>query len=156
MSRSDLDKVRLGNVMARVRMMVLYDLAKKLNAIVCGTENKSEYYLGYFTRFGDAASDFEPIAHLYKTQVYQLAKYLGVPKEFIDKTPTAGLWPGQTDEGEFGFTYKEADAVLQLYFDKKLNLAEIKKRGFKNAEKIIARVLKNEYKHQTPYLIKEK
>lgn len=153
--RSDPDRVRLGNIMARVRMTLLYDLAKKLNALVCGTENKSEYSLGYFTRFGDSASDFEPIQHLYKTQVYQLAHYLGVPAEIINKVPTAGLWSGQTDEKEFGFTYREADEVLQLYFDKKLTLQEIIKKSFKNAERIINRALTNQYKHQTPYIIEE-
>lgn len=152
-TRTDLDKARLGNIMARARMMVLYDLAKELNALVCGTENKSEYLLGYFTRFGDAASDFEPIAHLYKTQIYQLAKYLAVPKKIINKVPTAGLWSGQTDEKEFGFTYQKADEVLQLYFEKKLKVAQIKKKGYPNAEKIINRALVNQYKHQTPYVI---
>lgn len=154
-ARTDLDKARLGNIMARARMIVLYDLAKKLNALVCGTENKSEYLLGYFTRFGDAASDFEPIAHLYKTQIYQLAKELGVPEEIINKVPTAGLWLGQADEKELGFTYQEADIVLRLYFEKKISLEEIKKQGFKNTEKIINRALSNQYKHQTPYTIKE-
>jgi NAD+ synthase len=139
--------------MARVRMILLYDLAKKHNALVCGTENKSEYLLGYFTRFGDAASDFEPIQHLYKTQVYQLASSLGVPKNIIKKTPTAGLWHGQTDEGEFGFSYKEADEVLFYYYDKKLKLEEIKNKGFKNAEKIIKFSLKNSYKHHAPYTL---
>lgn len=105
-------KVRIGNIAARIRMMILFDLAKKHNALVCGTENKTENLLGYFTRFGDQASDIEPIEHLYKTQVLQLAKYLGVPDEFIEQNPTAGLWHGQTDEGEFGFTYEEADQVL--------------------------------------------
>ncbi len=155
-TRSILDKVRVGNIMARVRMIMLYDLAKKLKALVCGTENKSEYYLGYFTRFGDAAADFEPIQHLYKTQIYQLAKYLGVPKEIIEKPPTAGLWTGQTDEEEFGFTYQEADIVLHLYFEKKISLEEIKKQGYKKAEKIVGRALANQYKHQTPYIIREK
>src|SRR5581483_606814 len=94
------DKLRMGNLMARMRMIVVYDLAKKMRAMVCGTENKSEYYLGYFTRFGDEASDFEPIQHLYKTQVYEIAKYLGVAKKTIEQAPTAGLWVGQTDEEE--------------------------------------------------------
>lgn len=145
------DSIRLGNIMARVRMILLYDLAKKHQALVCGTENRSEYHLGYFTRFGDEASDFEPIRHLYKTQVYQLASYLGVPKTVIDKKPTAGLWAEQTDEGEFGFSYKEADPVLYLYFDKKISLEEIKKKGFKNADKIINFALKSQYKHHTPH-----
>ena len=151
--QSNNDKLRLGNIMARVRMIILYDLAKKHNALVCGTENKTENLLGYFTRFGDQASDFEPIQHLYKTQVYALAKSLGIPQNIIDKEPTAGLWHGQTDEGEFGFTYKEADQVLFYYVDKKLKVEEIKKMGFKNAEKIINFSLKNAYKHHAPYII---
>jgi len=150
---SKVERIRLGNIMARVRMIILYDLSKKHNALVCGTENKSEYLLGYFTRFGDAASDFEPIQHLYKTQVYQLASSLGVPKNIIKKTPTAGLWHGQTDEGEFGFSYKEADQVLYLYYDKKLKLEDIKKKGFDNAEKIIGFSLKNSYKHHAPHTL---
>ena len=146
-------KIRLGNIMTRIRMIILFDLAKKLNALVCGTENKSEKLLGYFTRFGDAASDIEPITHLYKTQILQLAKYLKIPDKIIKQTPTAGLWDGQTDEGEFGFTYLEADWVLHLYYDKKRKSEEIKKLGFKNAEKIIKRSLNNQFKLQTPYLL---
>ena len=153
MDSFEVNRVRLGNIMARVRMIILYDLAKKHNSLVCGTENRSEYLLGYFTRFGDQASDFEPIQHLYKTHVYELASFLKVPKNIIDKEPTAGLWHGQTDEGEFGFTYQEADQVLFYYYDKKLGLGEIKKKGFKNAEKIIGFSLKNSYKHITPYIL---
>jgi len=148
------DQVRIGNIMARVRMIILYDLAKKHNALVCGTENKSEMLLGYFTRFGDEASDFEPIQHLYKTQVYQLAKHLNVPEDLINQAPTAGLWAGQTDEGDFGFSYKEADSVLHLYFEEKNTLPEIISKGYKNAEKIIERARKNSFKHHLPYGIK--
>lgn len=147
-------RMRLGNIMARVRMIMLYDLAKKHNALVCGTENKSEFYLGYFTRFGDEASDFEPIRHLYKTQVYELAKHLNVSQEIINQVPTAGLWTGQTDEGDFGFSYKEADNVLYLYFEKKNTLSEIISKGFPNAQKIIAWASKNSFKHRLPYKIK--
>lgn len=148
------DKIRIGNIMARVRMIILYDLAKKNNALVCGTENRSEHLLGYFTRFGDAASDIEPIMHLYKTEVFRLAANLGVSEEFIRKAPTADLWEGQTDEGEFGFSYKEADQVLHLYFDKKLDLNKIKKMGFGDAERVIKFALRNQYKQKTPYTIK--
>ncbi|MGA2967899.1 MAG: NAD+ synthase [Candidatus Levyibacteriota bacterium] len=147
------DIVRTGNVMARVRMIALYDLAKKNNALVCGTENRSEHLLGYFTRFGDEASDIEPIRHLYKTQVYELAKYLGVPQKIVDKKPSANLWGEQTDEGEFGFTYQEADAVLYLYFDKKFSVEEIEKQGFENSKRIIEFAKKNSYKHHVPYII---
>ena len=146
-------KIRLGNIMARARMIITYDLAKKHSALVCGTENRSEHLLGYYTRFGDEASDFEPIRHLYKTQVYQLAKHLGVPADIIDQKPTAGLWQGQTDEGEFGFTYEEADQVLYLYFDKRQSIDTIEKRGFSNAKKIIEFAKKNAYKHHVPYVI---
>ncbi len=145
------NNIRLGNIMARIRMIILFDLAKKHNALVCGTENKSEHLLGYFTRFGDAASDIEPIAHLYKTQVYQLAEYLKVPQEIIDQTPTAELWSGQTDEKEFGFTYEEADQVLSLYFDKKMSTEKIVKMGYLNAKKIIRFAKKNSFKLNTPY-----
>ncbi len=148
-------KIRLGNIMARVRMMILYDLAKKHHALVCGSENKSEYLLGYFTRFGDQASDFEPIRHLYKTQVYKLAKYIGLPKKIINIQPTAALWPGQTDEGDFGFSYKEADKVLYLYFDKHLPAEQIVKKGYRNAKKIIKRYQNNRFKRLVPYTIKE-
>ena len=150
---SDHGRVRIGNIMARVRMIIIYDLAKKHNALVCGTENKSEHLLGYFTRFGDEASDIEPILHLYKTQVYQLARSLKIPEEIINAKPTAGLWTGQTDEAEFGFSYEEADQVLYLYFDQKLSLDEIKKRRFKNAIKILEFVKKNSFKHHTPYTL---
>jgi len=148
-----LNRIRLGNIMARVRMIILYDLAKKYNALVCGTENRSEFYLGYFTRFGDEASDFEPLRTLYKTEVYKLAKSLKVPEEAIKQTPTAGLWDGQTDEKEFGFSYTQADPVLSLYFDKKLSLAKIEKRGFEKVKKIISFALKNQFKHKTPYIL---
>lgn len=150
---SQLNRVRLGNIIARVRMIMLFDLAKKHHAMVCGTENRSEYLLGYFTRFGDQACDIEPIKHLFKTQVYQLASYLGVPKSIVRKKPTAGLWPGQTDEKELGFSYKEADPVLYLYFEKKLKISQIRKKSFKNAEHIIDWALKNEFKHQAPYAL---
>lgn len=149
---ADEDLVRRGNVMARVRMIVLYDFAKANNALVVGTENKSEYLLGYFTRFGDGASDIEPILHLYKTQVYSLAKHLGIPSSILTKKPSAGLWEAQTDEGEFGFSYKEADPVLYRFFDKKETIEGITK-DFPNARKIIDFAKKNSYKHRVPYAL---
>ncbi|MEK9178532.1 MAG: NAD(+) synthase, partial [Patescibacteria group bacterium] len=115
---SEDDKLRRGNIGVRVRMIILYDFAKKVNGLVCGTENRSENLLGYYTRFGDEASDLEPILHLYKTQVYELAKYLDLPSSILNKPPAAGLWETQTDEEELGFSYKEADPVLYLYFDR--------------------------------------
>ncbi len=150
---TEADKVRIGNIAARVRMIILFDLAKKFDALVCGTENKSENLLSYFTRFGDQAADIEPIEHLYKTQVYQLAVHLGVPEEIIKQSPTAGLWQGQTDEGEFGFTYEEADQVLYLHLEKNITVEELEKQGLKNASKILAWRQKNLFKHNTPYVL---
>lgn len=146
--------IRLGNIMARTRMILLYDLAKKHNALVLGTEDKSEFLLGYFTRFGDEASDIEPIRHLYKTQISKLAEYLGVPQNIIKRKPSPNLWPGHIAEDELGFSYKEADIALYLYYDRKLSLGEIKKMGLPNAEKIINSSLRNSFKHRVPYVIK--
>ena len=101
-----------GNISARCRMIVLYNRAKKLNYLVVGTSNRSEFMMGYFTKFGDGAADFFPIIDFYKTQVWQLAEIIGVPKEVIDRVPTAGLWDGQTDEDEMGITYCNLDIVL--------------------------------------------
>lgn len=151
-SSSQDEKIRLGNIMARVRMMILFDEAKKNHALVCGTENKTENLLGYFTRFGDAASDIEPISHLYKTQVRELSKFLNIPAKIINKQPSAGLWAGQTDENEFGFSYEEADQVLYLYFEKKYSFNKIKSLGLLNCEKIISFAKKNSFKHKTPYV----
>jgi NAD+ synthase len=144
------DKVRRGNVMARARMITLFDLAKEKNALVLGTENRSEYHLGYFTRFGDAASDIEPLEHMYKTQVYELAKVLEVPDSIIKKSPSANLWSSQTDEGEFGFSYQEADPVLFLFYDKKNPLWTIEQMT-PGAKKIIEFSEKNHFKHNVPY-----
>ncbi|MBI5465289.1 NAD+ synthase [Candidatus Gottesmanbacteria bacterium] len=149
---SPLKRIFLGNLMARIRMILLYDLAKKHQALVCGTENKSEYLLGYFTRFGDEASDLEPIRNLYKTQVVRLASYLGVPEKIIKKKPSAGLWKGQTDEKELGFSYKDADQLLFLHFDKKTPWHQIVKMGFKKevVEKVKTQIKRNWFKHKVP------
>lgn len=133
------DKVRLGNILARVRMICLFDQAKKLKALVVGTENKSEKDLGYFTRFGDEASDLEPIIHLYKTEVIALAKELGVPGAVITAVPTAGLWPGQTDEAELGLSYAQIDRMLAG--KKTLHPA------------VAARIKANQFKDKVPYAL---
>lgn len=148
-----INTLRQGNIIARMRMIMLYDLSKKLNSLVLGTENRTEYLLGYFTRFGDEASDIEPIGGLYKTQVRQLAKYLQIPENIINQVPTAGLWTGQTDEGDFGFTYEEADKILNLYFDRKYPVEKIGKEGLsQNTIKLVLeRVEKNAYKHNLPF-----
>ena len=144
------DLIRRGNIISRTRMITLYDNARKNNAMVVGTENRSEHFLGYFTRFGDAASDIEPLGHLYKTQVYELAKFLQIPQTILDKVPSANLWNGQTDEGQFGFTYKQADPVLYLYFDKKNSAFSIEQM-YPGAKKIIEFAEKNSFKLKVPY-----
>jgi len=103
----------LGNLMARTRMAVLYYYANRENRLVCGTSNKSEYLLGYCTKYGDNAADLQPILHLYKTDIYVIARELGIPEQILKKTPSAGLWEGQSDEAEIGLTYPEIDASLR-------------------------------------------
>jgi NAD+ synthase len=103
----------LGNIKARLRMIVLYYYANMNNYLVCGTGNKTEIMLGYFTKFGDGASDVLPIGDLYKYEVQQLARTLSVPEKIIVKVPSAGLWQNQTDEGEIGFCYEDIDQALQ-------------------------------------------
>jgi NAD+ synthase len=102
-----------GNLKARVRMTILYWHANLLGRLVLGTGNKTEIMLGYSTKYGDAAADILPIAGLYKDEVRELAKSLGVPERIIEKAPTAGLWPGQTDEEELGISYDDANAILR-------------------------------------------
>jgi len=106
------DKITSGNLMARIRMCLLYGVANKQKRIVIGTGNKTEIEIGYFTKYGDGGVDIEPIGDLYKTEVKKLAKYLGVPEKIIKKKPSAGLWEGQTDEEEIGIDYNALDSVL--------------------------------------------
>ena len=146
-----LDKIDKGNIMSRTRMIILYALARQLNGLVIGTENLSEYWLGYFTLHGDQASDINPIAVLWKTQVQELAKYLGAPPEILKQKPSAELWQNQTDEKELGFSYQKADPILELFCVKKYSKRKIiKDYGF-NAnlvELILNRVKQTEYKRQ--------
>ncbi|MFH1967598.1 MAG: NAD(+) synthase [Patescibacteria group bacterium] len=150
------DEIRLGNMMTRVRMILIFDLAKKLDALVCGTENKSEKYLGYFTRFGDEASDLEPIQHLYKTQVRALAQHLRLPAIFLDKPPSAGLWTDQTDEEELGFSYDTADLVLEQLIDEQKKQGNVVVKGIDQVKvrQVIERVRSQEFKRQVPYKIR--
>jgi len=152
----DTNQIRKGNIMVRTRMILLYDLAKKHQALVCGTENKSEHVLGYYTRFGDEASDLEPLRGFYKSQVKKLAKHLKIPEKIINKPPSAGLWQGQTDEKELGFSYDEADPILFYWFEKKFSWEEILQSGFDKelVEKVKKQVQQNEFKTKVPYLPK--
>ncbi|MCI0709405.1 MAG: NAD(+) synthase [Chloroflexi bacterium] len=159
LSLAEDDSVRLGNIMARSRMIVAFDLAKKYDALVCGTENKSEHYLGYFTRFGDAASDIEPISGWYKTRLRQAAAELGISDSIQTKAPSAGLWEAQTDEDELGFTYAVADRILERLVDHEgwdgftlpPVLPQIEGIPRTIVEQVVHRVLSQAYKRQVPY-----
>ncbi len=150
-------RLRLANLAARTRMLILFDQAKAFDGLVIGTENRSETDLGYFTRFGDAASDIEPIAHLYKTYVYQLAQALHIPQALIDKAPSADLWHGQTDAQELGFSYADADPILYL-LDNHQTADQIKAAGFdpQLVDAVISHVNRAAFKQQVPYKLNNK
>ena len=140
------ERVRMGNKMARERMSVLFDQAKKLECLVLGTSNKTEILLGYSTIFGDNASSINPLGDLYKQQVWNLSRHLGLSEKVVDKKPTADLWPGQTDEGELGLDYATADEVLYLMFDQSLSPDEIIERGY--AAEAVHRITELEEKNR--------
>ena len=152
----DADKIRRGNKMARERMSILYDQSKELDALVVGTSNKTELLLGYGTVFGDIACAFNPLGSLYKTQVRQLAQDLGIPAQIIKQTPTAGLWPGQTDEGELGVTYAKVDELLYYLVDKKFSDKKLLRLGFKKSliGKVKNRIAANAFKGRPPAIAK--
>ncbi len=108
------DKLTKGNLKARIRMSLLYFHANQMNRLVMGTSNKTEIILGYYTKYGDGGVDLEPIARLYKTEVWELSRILGIPEFIIAKKPSAGLWTGQTDEDELGISYIKLDNVLMM------------------------------------------
>ena len=124
-----LQKVALGNLMARVRMVIWYAKANQNNLLVLGTGNKSELMVGYFTKYGDGGVDILPIADLYKVNVRELARHVNIPESIVTKVPTAGLWAGQTDEGEIGVTYDEIDTILFLHIERGYGPDEIKSYG---------------------------
>jgi len=148
----DASQLRRGNMMARQRMAVLYDQSSALQALVLGCGNKTELLLGYCTLHGDTACAMLPIGGLYKTQVRILARYLGVPKGIIEKTPTADLWPGQSDEAELGFTYSEVDKLLYLMMERNHGLNELRELGFAESfiEKVSDKINKAKYKRCLP------
>jgi len=152
----DMDEIALGNIKARLRMVFLYQVANTRDALVCGTSNKTELLTGYFTKYGDGASDILPIGDLYKTQVYQLAKYLEIPEEIIKKPPTAGLWKGQTDEDELGITYAKLDKILYGIERQKSikEIAETADVDEKEVRRIYEMVSKTEHKRKLPVIPK--
>lgn len=152
----DMSKTRKGNLMARARMIVLYDQSEAFKGLVVGTSNKTEILLGYTTLFGVSASALNPIGDLYKTQVRQLSQALGIPQAIIDKAPSADLWAGQTDEGELGFTYERVDQLLALLVDRRYSLRECMEEGFdeKFIQMVIERVRRNQFKRMQPPIVK--
>jgi NAD+ synthase len=149
-------ELRKGNKMARERMTILYDHSAMLNALVVGTSNKTELLLGYGTLFGDMASALNPLGDLFKTQVRQLSRYIGVPSQVVEKPPSADLWAGQTDEEELGYTYEEADAVLFMLVDCRFSVQDLIEDGFdENLVKGISRlIMASQYKRRLPLIAK--
>lgn len=153
---SDMSRVRQGNIMARTRMIVLYDQSEAFHALPVGTGNKTEILLGYTTLFGDSASAINPLGDLYKTQLRQLAREMGLPSVIIDKPPTADLWVGQTDEGELGFTYEEVDQLLYLLVDQRYKPEDCVQAGFAESfvRAVMERVRRNQFKRLMPPIAK--
>ncbi len=146
------DRLRRANKLARERMSVLYDQSRVYEALVIGTGNKSERLLGYTTLWGDMACAFNPLGNLYKTQVRQLADELGVIEAICAKAPSAGLWPGQTDEGELGFSYAEADQILYWLIDQQCSAEQVAEKGFPRdlVAEIATRVERSAFKSRMP------
>lgn len=152
----NMSEKRKGNIMARARMIALYDRSEGFNALPIGTSNKTEILLGYTTMWGDMASALNPIGDLYKTQVRQLSRALEIPDVIIDKPPSADLWAGQTDEGELGFTYEEVDKLLYLLVDQRYSAQECIEEGFdeKFVHSVLTRVRRNQFKRMMPPIAK--
>ncbi len=148
--------LRIGNFSARARMSVLYDISARNSALVLGTSNKSELLLGYGTLFGDLASAVNPIGDLYKTQIFEFAKYLQIPKEIISKPPSADLWEGQSDEVDLGYTYATIDKALEAYVDNRMSEKEMIEDGFepKLISLIKNRIYTNQFKRKQPIIAK--
>ncbi len=147
------DKRSLGNIMSRTRMVLLYAHANARNLLVLGTGNRSEFLTGYFTKWGDGASDYAPLINLYKTEVWEVAKLLGVPRRIIEKKPTAGLWEGQTDEDELGISYRLLDEILWRLVDLKMEkerIAEELEIPIERVQYVEALVKRSEHKRHLP------
>jgi len=152
----EISKQRKGNIMARQRMIALYDQSEVFKGLPIGTSNKTEILLGYTTMWGDMASALNPIGDLYKTQVRQLSRAMNIPAVIIDKPPSADLWVGQTDEDELGFTYEEVDMLLYLLVDQRYSAQECVEEGFDQnfVSAVTARVRRNQFKRMMPPVAK--
>lgn len=152
----DMNSMRKGNIMARQRMIVLYDQSAAWNGLVIGTGNKTEILLGYSTLYGDSACALNPLGDLYKTQVRQLSAAMQIPEIVVTKPPTADLWLGQTDEGELGFTYAEVDKLLYLLVDQRYSPQDCVDAGYARdfVEKVVERIRRNQFKRVLPPIAK--
>jgi NAD+ synthase len=152
----DMSNTRKGNIMARSRMIVLYDQSEAFKGLPIGTSNKTEILLGYSTMWGDMASAINPIGDLYKTQVRQLSRALSIPAPIVEKPPSADLWVGQTDESELGFTYEQVDKLLFLLVDQRYTAKDLIEEGFdeKFVNGVIARVRRFQFKRMMPPIVK--
>jgi NAD+ synthase len=152
----EMSNTRKGNIMARSRMIVLYDQSEAFKGLPIGTSNKTEILLGYSTMWGDMASAINPIGDLYKTQVRQLSRALGIPSAIVEKPPSADLWVGQTDEEELGFTYEQVDKLLFLLVDQRYSVQECIEEGLdeKFVNGVMARVRRFQFKRMMPPIAK--
>ncbi len=148
----DIEKLRIGNFLSRIRMSILFDKARENDAIVLGSSNKSELMLGYSTWYGDMAAGIYPIGDLYKTQVFEISRHMRIPDKIVEKEPTADLWPGQRDEDELGATYKELDQIMYQYIDERKTEEEIVSLGFnkKTVLNALRRIYGTQFKRTPP------
>jgi len=148
--------LRRGNIMARTRMVFLYDVSARDGRLVAGTSNKTELLLGYGTLFGDMASAVNPIGDLYKTQIRGLARHLGIPEPLIVKSPSADLWEGQSDEADLGFSYEEVDLLLYLMLEKRMDKQAILGEGVSDLfyDRVRKMVVRSQYKRMMPVIAK--
>ncbi|MEI6758209.1 MAG: NAD+ synthase [Chlorobium sp.] len=148
--------LRRGNIMARTRMVFLYDISARDRRLVAGTSNKTELLLGYGTMFGDMASAVNPIGDLYKTQLRGLARHLGIPDPIIDKAPSADLWEGQSDEDDLGFSYEEVDLLLYMMLEKRMDKQAVLREGVSEPfyDRVRKMVVRNQYKRMMPVIAK--
>ncbi len=148
--------IAVGNIKPRVRMMISYYYSNLLNFMVLGSSNKTELLTGYFTKYGDGGVDLMPLADLYKCQIRQLAEFMGIPDRIIKKTPTAGLWPGQSDEGELGASYDLIDLILygtEIGYSPSV-IAEELNLDYSLVNRILSRVEKSEHKRRLPLILR--
>ncbi len=150
------DRILLGNKCARERMAVLYDYSARIKALVVGTSNKSELLIGYSTQFGDSAAALLPIGDLYKTEIFGLADFLSIPREILEKKPSADLWKDQTDEREIGVTYSELDQILYDIFEERKSPDDLVKAGYgvEIVKKIVNMVINSHFKRTFPPVTK--